>query len=273
MNITMAKSAGFCFGVKRAIRMALEAASKGTVCSLGPLIHNQREVERLAGFGIHWAENIEDLTGDTVIIRSHGVPPDVMEELARRGFHIIDATCPFVKKAQHIAAESREQADTVVIVGDRNHPEVIGLMGFSGENVIVVNHLEEAKKYTYTGVTAILSQTTQSLAEFQRVVDYIREHSEKVIVNNTICKATAERQNEAAEMAKNADVVLVVGGKNSANTAKLAAIAAANGARTAVIENVSDIHKFIFKGAKRIGITAGASTPDWIIEEVLEKTK
>ena len=186
MNITMAKSAGFCFGVKRAIRMALEAASQGTVCSLGPLIHNQREVERLAGFGIHWAENIEDLTGDTVIIRSHGGPPDVMEDLTRRGFHIIDATCPFVKKAQHIAAESREQADTVVIVGDRNHPEVIGLMGFSGENVIVVNHLEEAKQHTYTGVTEILSQTTQSLAEFQRVVEYIRGHAESVIVNNTI---------------------------------------------------------------------------------------
>ena len=273
MNITMAKSAGFCFGVKRAIRMALEAASDGAVCSLGPLIHNQREVERLVGCGVHWAEKIDDLTADTVIIRSHGVPPDVTEELTERGFRIIDATCPFVKKAQHIAAESRKEADTVVIVGDRNHPEVIGLMGFSGDHVIVVNDLEEAKKYTYSGVTAILSQTTQSLEEFERVVAYIREQAEGVIVNNTICKATAERQHEAAEMAKNADVVLVVGGKNSANTAKLAAIAAENGARTAVIENVSDIHKFIFKDAKRIGITAGASTPDWIIEEVLEKTK
>ena len=148
MNITMAKSAGFCLGVKRAIRMALEAASDGAVCSLGPLIHNQREVDRLAENGVHWSEKIEDLTGDTVIIRSHGVPPDVTEDLIKRGFHIIDATCPFVKKAQHIAAESRKAADTVVIVGDRKHPEVIGLMGFSGDHVIVVNDLEEAKKHT-----------------------------------------------------------------------------------------------------------------------------
>lgn len=273
MNITMAKSAGFCFGVKRAIRMALAAAATGEVCSLGPLIHNQREVERLTGLGVRWAETMAELTSDKVIIRSHGVPPEVTEALTEKGFTIIDATCPFVKKAQHIAAVSRQEADTVVIVGDKHHPEVIGLMGFSGENVIVVSNLEEAKSFQYPGVTAILSQTTQSLAEFEKVVDYITAHADKVIVNNTICKATAKRQNEVAEIAQSTDVVLVVGGKNSANTAKLAAIAAAHGAKTAVIENVLDIDKFIFKDAKKIGVTAGASTPDWIIEEVLEKMK
>lgn len=273
MNITMAKSVGFCFGVKRAIRLSLDAAAEGDVCSLGPLIHNQREVERLCRQGVRWADCMDDISANTVIIRSHGVPPQTMAKLEEKGYRIIDATCPFVKKAQQIAAFSRENSDTVVIVGDKHHPEVIGLMGFSGENVVVVNDLEAAKKETYRGVTAVLSQTTQSLKEFERVVEYIKTRAEQVIVNNTICKATEERQNEVAAIAKKTDLVLVIGGKNSANTAKLAAIAARNGARTAVIENVLDINNFIFKDADQVGITAGASTPDWIIEEVLEKMK
>ncbi|MGI5874853.1 MAG: bifunctional 4-hydroxy-3-methylbut-2-enyl diphosphate reductase/30S ribosomal protein S1 [Bacillota bacterium] len=273
MDITMAKTAGFCFGVKRAIRMALEASAAGEVCSLGPLIHNQREVDRLSGLGVRWAERMEDLTGDTVIIRSHGVPPDVMEALKAKEYRIIDATCPFVKKAQRIAAEAREEADLVVIVGDRDHPEVIGLRGFSGEKTVVVGDLADAKRHTYHGTVAVLSQTTYSLEAFEEVVAYIRSQAEKVVVNHTICKATVERQEEAAAIAKTVDIVLVVGGKNSANTGKLAQIAAANGARTAVIESVFDIDNIFFKDAEKIGVTAGASTPDWIIEEVLEKMK
>ncbi|MBQ4092573.1 MAG: bifunctional 4-hydroxy-3-methylbut-2-enyl diphosphate reductase/30S ribosomal protein S1 [Firmicutes bacterium] len=273
MNITMAKSAGFCFGVKRAIRLALEAAAQGDVCSLGPLIHNQREVERLSGLGVHWAEDISGLSSETVIIRSHGVPPEVTATLAEKGFRIIDATCPFVKKAQNIAASSRKNADIIVIVGDKNHPEVKGLMGYAGDKVLVVNSLEEAKAQHFEGCVAILSQTTQSQEVFGSVVEHIKTRTDQVIVYNTICKATAERQNEVAAIAKKSDLVLVVGGKNSANTAKLAAIAAANGAKTAVVEHVLDIENLIFKGAQNIGITAGASTPDWIIVEVLEKMK
>lgn len=273
MNITMAKSAGFCFGVKRAIRLALEAADQGKVCSLGPLIHNQREVERLAELGIAWAETIDDLSSETVIIRSHGVPPDVTEALRKKGFHIIDATCPFVKKAQHIAATSRKTADIVVIVGDKDHPEVKGLMDYAGDKVLVVNSPEEAAQHRYCGTVAILSQTTQSHPVFEAVVEHIKAATDHVIVYNTICKATVERQNEAAAIAEGSDLVLVVGGKNSANTAKLAAIAAAKGAKTAVIENAKDIKHLIFHDAQNIGITAGASTPDWIIVEVLEKMK
>lgn len=273
MNITMAKSAGFCFGVKRAIRLALEAADKGKVCSLGPLIHNQREVERLAELGVDWAETIEGISSKTVIIRSHGVPPEVTATLTEKGFHIIDATCPFVKKAQHIAAASRKTADRIVIVGDKDHPEVKGLMGYGGNKVLVVNSPEEATQHHYDGTVAVLSQTTQSHSVFGAVVEYIKTVTDRVVVYNTICKATAERQNEAAAIAAHSDMVLVVGGKNSANTAKLAAIAAANGAKTAVIENALDIEHLIFNDAQNIGITAGASTPDWIIVEVLEKMK
>lgn len=273
MNITMAKSAGFCFGVKRAINMAMVAAAAGPACSLGPLIHNMREVERLAENGVCWVDSIDDLKGDTVIIRSHGVPPDITAALENRGYHLIDATCPFVKKAQRIAAESKNLADLVVIVGDQNHPEVKGLMGFSGEHVIVVNDLAAAKKHTYPGTVAVLSQTTQSEDEFRRVVHHIESEAGRVIVNNTICKATVERQSEVAKIARDVDLVIVIGDKNSANTKKLAAIAAENGAQTAVIENDLEINKINFKGAKKIGVTAGASTPDWIIEEVLKEMK
>lgn len=273
MNITMAKSAGFCFGVKRAIHLALVAAGAGPACSLGPLIHNMREVERLAEHGVSWADSIDEIKGETVIIRSHGVPPDVMAMLKGRGYHLIDATCPFVKKAQNIAAKSKKEADLVVIVGDKHHPEVKGLVGFAGEHVIVVSDLAEAKQYTYPKKVAVLSQTTQSKEEFQRVVSHIESQAERVIVNNTICKATAERQQEVAKIARDADLVVVIGDRNSANTRKLAAIAAENGARTAVIENDLEINKINFKDVQKIGVTAGASTPDWIIEEVLKEMK
>ena len=273
MIIMMAKSAGFCFGVKRAIRMAMDAAGEKPVCSLGPLIHNMREVERLAGHGVAWAESMDRINCDTVIIRSHGVPPAVTRELLKRGYRLIDATCPFVKKAQEIAAQSRAKADMVVIVGDKNHPEVQGLMGFSGENVIVVSDLPEAKRHQYQGTVAVLSQTTQSEAEFRRIVAYLEGACDRLIVNNTICKATTERQHDVAEMAKNVDMVIVIGDKNSANTNKLAAIAATAGVKTAVIENDLEIYNINFNDVKKLGVTAGASTPDWIIEEVLEKMK
>ncbi|HMM06238.1 MAG TPA: bifunctional 4-hydroxy-3-methylbut-2-enyl diphosphate reductase/30S ribosomal protein S1 [Clostridiales bacterium] len=273
MNITMAKSAGFCFGVKRAIHMALVATGDGPACSLGPLIHNMREVERLAEHGVSWADSIDELKGKTVIIRSHGVPPTVTAMLKDRGYRLIDATCPFVKKAQDIAAKSKEAADLVVIVGDKHHPEVQGLLGFAGEQALVVNDLAEAKQHTYPETVAVLSQTTQSREEFQNVVGYIQSQVPRVIVNNTICEATAERQTEVAKIARDADLVLVIGDKNSANTRKLAAIAAENGAKTAVIENGLEINKINFKDVQKIGVTAGASTPDWIIEEVLKEMK
>lgn len=273
MNVIMAQSAGFCFGVKRAIRMALRSAEQGPVCSLGPLIHNQREVERLAALGVSSVGNIAEIETPTVIVRSHGVPPATTAELMKRGCALVDATCPFVKKAQEIAAASRKEADTVVIVGDANHPEVIGLLGFSGPDTIVVNSLTEAKQYSYPGRVAVLSQTTQSTEVFSAVCAYISSVAASVVLHNTICKATTERQEEVAKIASTVDVMLIIGGRNSANTAKLAAIARQNGAETAVIENALELKNIKLTDAERIGISAGASTPDWIIEEVLQKIK
>ena len=146
MKIITANSAGFCFGVKRAIKIALDAAVAGSIYSLGPLIHNPQEVERLAKLGVFQADSLDDLQGSSVIIRSHGVPPQVVEALQAKGCHIVDATCPFVKKAQSIAEKLQAETGCVVVVGDRNHPEVIGILGFLGENAMVLHSLEEAKK-------------------------------------------------------------------------------------------------------------------------------
>lgn len=275
--LIMAKSAGFCFGVKRAIKMALNAVAQGDICSLGPLIHNPREVKRLESLGIVGVNTVADIPCSGVIIRSHGVSPKVIEELTSKNLNIIDATCPFVQKAQAIAVELQKECGNVVIVGDKDHPEVIGILGFLTENTIVVNSLAEAKEASYPLKVGILSQTTQSSANFREIVDYIKGVVPQVVVRNTICKATIERQKEASKLASAVDVMLVIGGKNSANTKKLAVIAAEKGAETFIVEDASEIDMVKLKinnlEAKTIGVTAGASTPDWIIEEVMEKMK
>lgn len=275
--IIMAKSAGFCFGVKRAIKMALDNSNKGNICSLGPLIHNPREVQRLETLGVFGVQGVEDITGDTVIIRSHGVPPQVIEALKKRRLHIIDATCPFVQKAQSIACQLQKECDSVVVVGDKNHPEVIGILGFLADNAIVVNSLAEAKDIVFPAKVGILSQTTQSSAKFREIVEYIEGIVPQVVVRNTICKATSERQAEAASLAETVDIMLVIGGKNSANTKKLADIAAEKGATTFIVEDAAEIdmikNEINNLEDKKVGLTAGASTPDWIIEEVMEKMK
>ncbi|MDO4541443.1 MAG: bifunctional 4-hydroxy-3-methylbut-2-enyl diphosphate reductase/30S ribosomal protein S1 [Bacillota bacterium] len=275
--IIMAKSAGFCFGVKRAIKLSLNAAAHGKISSLGPLIHNPREVRRLEELGIIPIDKVEDIPAGVVIIRSHGVAPQVMEELKAKNLNIIDATCPFVQKAQSIAVDLQKECGSVVVVGNRDHPEIRGILGFLNNDAIVVNSLVEAKERVYPDKVGIMSQTTQSLANFRAIVEYIQGVVPQVVVCNTICKATAERQKEASDLAATVDVMLVIGGKNSANTKRLAEIAAESGAETFIIEDAKEIDTVKFKinnlEAKKIGLTAGASTPDWIIEEVMEKMK
>ncbi|MEE0775711.1 MAG: bifunctional 4-hydroxy-3-methylbut-2-enyl diphosphate reductase/30S ribosomal protein S1 [Bacillota bacterium] len=280
MKIITAQTAGFCFGVKRAIKMALDAASTGEICSLGPLIHNPQEVARLAKLGVSQVDSVNHLQGDGVIIRSHGVPPGVMNDLRKKGCHIVDAACPFVKKAQSIAAKLQAETGCVVVVGDKNHPEVIGILGFLEGNAIVLNSLDEAMEADFPEKVGVLSQTTQTMERFRQIVDYIKSRVADVTVYNTICKATSERQEEAAALAKKVDLMLVIGGKNSANTKKLADIARENGAETYTVETVEEIiniknqiKKSNFSEELTVGVTAGASTPKWIIEEVTEKMK
>lgn len=270
MKVIRATKAGFCFGVKRALEMAEKTAKNSETVSLGPLIHNQQVVERMAEKGIHVANSVEEVEGaQKLIVRSHGVPPSVYEAARTKGIHIVDATCPFVQKAQRLAAESAKTSQ-VVVVGDKHHPEVQGILGWAGEGAVSVETLEEAEKLPQYDSIAVLAQTTQPAVNFQRIVEELRKHTDNLTVHNTICNATAERQEAARELAGQVDVMVVVGGRNSANTRKLADICSER-AKTYLIETADELQSVWFEGAQTAGLTAGASTPDWIIEEVFRK--
>jgi ribosomal protein S1/(E)-4-hydroxy-3-methyl-but-2-enyl pyrophosphate reductase len=272
LQVVLAKNAGFCFGVKRALQFAEDAAKQfGRVYSIGPLIHNPQEVKRLAEKGIVGVDDLNQVEGNYAIIRSHGVKPEVFTLAKEKNISLIDATCPFVKRAQSFAKDLSEQGYSVVVVGDKNHPEVEGIVGWSNNSAVVVENPMEAITVPLGDKVGVIAQTTQSDQNFQQVVDVLKKRKENLIVYNTICHATAERQESALALAKEVDLVLVVGGLNSANTKKLARITSEAGTPTYHIEEVNDIDFSWFKGKKKVGVTAGASTPDWIIKEVLQR--
>lgn len=271
MKVKRAAKAGFCFGVKRALDMAERTAETSHAVSLGPLIHNQQVVKRLAERGIQVVEDLDELTSrQALIIRSHGVAPLVYQKAEIKGIQVVDATCPFVQKAQRLAAESAKMGQQVIVMGDKLHPEVQGILGWAGEEAIPIQTVEEAKELPFYPHLAVLAQTTQLAENFAGIVEELKSHTEDLIVHNTICNATAERQKAARELAETVDVMVVVGGRNSANTRKLASICAER-TKTYLIETAEELEDVWFKEAKIAGLTAGASTPDWIIEEVYKK--
>ncbi len=274
MEIIVAKMAGFCFGVKRAIDIAFQIANekrKG-VYTLGPIIHNPQVVEMLKEKGIIPIEDIKakkDIRA--LIIRTHGIPLHLSKEISSIGCEIIDATCPFVKKAQYYAKLLMEEGYQVVILGEKNHPEVKGLMSYANNDVIVVDSktpLPKLKKRV-----GIVVQTTQSLEALKKVLSDAIEHANEIKVYNTICNSTALRLKETEKMARKVDVMLVVGGKNSANTTQLTRLCKSLSVPTHHIETSSEIKKEWIKNAKKLGITAGASTPEWIIKEVEKRIR
>lgn len=270
MKVILAAKAGFCFGVKRALEMAERTGKSSETVSLGPLIHNQQVVERLAEQGIHVVEDVvEAKEGQTLIIRSHGVPPHIYQSAGAKDIMVVDATCPFVQKAQRLAAESAKLGQ-VIVVGDKHHPEVQGILGWADDKAIAVETIEEARKLPFYQELAVLAQTTQPAENFEQIVKELHHHTDKLTVHSTICNATEERQTVARELAGKVDIMIVVGGRNSANTRKLAAICAEQ-TRTHLIETAAELQTIWFAEAKTAGLTAGASTPDWIIEEVYKK--
>lgn len=271
MKVTMAAKAGFCFGVKRALEMAERTAETSLAVSLGPLIHNQQVVKRLSERGIRVVDDLSEVTSNqALIIRSHGVAPSVYDGAAHKGVRVVDATCPFVQKAQRLAAESAQLGQQVIVMGDKLHPEVQGILGWAGEQAIPIQTVEEAKELPYYPHLAVLAQTTQLAENFSKIVEELKLHTSDIIVHNTICNATAERQKVARELAETVDVMVVVGGRNSANTRKLASICEER-TKTYLIETADELETTWFSEAKNAGLTAGASTPDWIIEEVYKK--
>lgn len=276
MRIIMAKRAGFCFGVKRAMDIAFDMARKGHggVYTLGPIIHNPQVVEKLDKAGVEAVKNMSNLKkkdARAVIIRTHGIPRGEMENLLKDGYEIIDATCPFVKNAQHYAKLLKQEGYKVVILGDREHPEVKGLMSFAGKDALVVNDVSEYPPIK--GKVGVVVQTTQQVENLKRLLTVAVEHSKELKVYNTICNSTALRLKETEEMAGKADVMVIVGGKNSANTTQLAKLCASLSVPTYHIETKEELLDEWFAGAKIVGITAGASTPEWIINEVHERIK
>lgn len=273
MEILIAKGAGFCFGVKRALDIAFTMAEKRQrgVYTFGPLIHNPQVIEKLRQGGI---EPIQDLHHEGIralIIRTHGIPEDLMKEASKMGYEIIDATCPFVKKAQHYAKLLSEDGYQVLILGDREHAEVKGLISYAGDDAIVIDRKEELP--FLKSRVGIVVQTTQPVEGLQRLVGRVIAESKEMKVHNTICNSTALRLKETEEMAGRVDVMVVVGGKNSANTTQLASLCTSVPVTTYHIETAAELRKEWFEGIKRVGVTAGASTPDWIIEEVREWIK
>ncbi len=272
MKIILAKRAGFCFGVKRATQMAFEAAGKDKMTyTLGPIIHSPQVVNRLEEMGVKVLENRDSMNDGTIIIRSHGVASNELAEAVNKKLEIIDATCPFVKKAQEHVKSLSQSGYGVVVVGDADHPEVQGIVSYGGDKVFVVGSGEEVKKLPKMSKIGIVAQTTQSFENLKNAVTECLLRGGEIRVFNTICDATAVRQEEAKELAKQVDCMLVVGGLNSANTRRLSEVCKELQRRTYHIETAAEIDPAWFEGVERVGVTAGASTPKWIIDEVMNR--
>lgn len=275
MKVTVAKSAGFCFGVKRAVDMVYrEAENGGHVYTLGPIIHNEQVVEDMERHGVHVIGSpaeVKDEPDATVIIRSHGVEKQVYDELESYGVKVVDATCPFVSKIHRIVRERSEQGDQIIIIGNRNHPEVEGIQGWSKTPAIVLESEEEAALFCDREDrrrVCIVSQTTFNYKKFNNIVEIFEKKGYDRIVMNTICNATEERQTEACEIARQSDAMLVIGGRHSSNTQKLYEICSKECPNTYFIQTLDDLDLELFQSICSVGITAGASTPNTIIKEV-----
>ena len=272
-EVILAKSAGFCFGVKRAVDTVYEQTGKKNVYTFGPIIHNEevvKDLEKKGVFVINTMEELDDITEGTVIIRSHGVSSAVYEALQKKGGEIVDATCPFVLKIHNIVKQESANGKQIVIIGNEKHPEVEGIMGWSKTQVHVVDTAEKAQNLQLDPQreVCIVSQTTFNYNKFKELVEIISEKGYNIIIRNTICNATEERQTEAREIAKRVDAMIVVGGSSSSNTRKLYEICKNECKDTYYIQTLNDLDMTSLGKADCIGITAGASTPNNIIQEV-----
>ena len=271
MEVILAEYLGFCYGVKRAIKIARENAGAENSCTLGPIIHNPQMVEKLRDEGVGTVDVVSDLPpGGTIIIRSHGVGPSVYDAARTRGLKLVDATCPHVAKAQTAAKTLAEEGRTVVIVGEKKHPEVQSIFEWSNKTAYIVETCQEARTLPLTEHLGIVSQTTFSGDMFKKIVGVLLDKSRDVKILRTICTATDQRQKAAVDLAAKVDLMIVIGGKNSANTTRLAQLCA-EVCSTRHIETAAELNDEWFLNKSKIGITAGASTPDWIIKEVYEQ--
>ena len=277
-KVTVAKSAGFCFGVDRAVKMVYGELEKGTrVATLGPIIHNQDVVDDMTAKGARIISSVDELEeGETVVIRSHGVDREVYRQIEAKGNRMLDATCPFVSRIHHIVSEKTKEGYFILIAGDKDHPEVQGIVGHCDQNYLVFKDNIELSDFfensykKFGKKLAFVEQTTYNIVVWEKCLNVIPKNDPDIFIADTICSATDARQSDAAELAKSSDIMIVVGGRHSSNTVKLYEVCSRY-CKTYHIENSDELHSLNLPDAERIGITAGASTPAYIIKEVQTK--
>ncbi|HTK68879.1 MAG TPA: 4-hydroxy-3-methylbut-2-enyl diphosphate reductase [Candidatus Eisenbacteria bacterium] len=274
MEVIVADNAGFCFGVKRAIKMANEAIDKdpASVKALGPLIHNPQVVASFRNRGLEVVSELDQMEqGSTIIIRSHGVGPEVKAGAESLGLKIVDTTCPFVTKAQQYAAKLVDENYKVVMIGDQHHPEVIGVIAHTGGKAIVIDTVAEAEALKFIPRMGVVFQTTHAIGHVQEIVGALLKRGKEVRVFNTLCGATTSMQKTAVELAPSVEAMVIIGGRQSANTAQLAEVCRKVNPHVYQIESADEIVPDWFAGMRQIGVSAGASTPDEVIAEVVDR--
>ncbi len=275
MEIIIAENSGLCYGVKRALRIAKQtrADKSEKVYTLGDLIHNPQVIADLEKHGIHSAKDLNKINKGSVIIRSHGVSPQIYDFLANKNINIIDATCPIVKKIQRLVSTLSKKEEEIIIVGNKKHPEIKGLIGYSQGKGVIIENEAQARKLPQKIKRAVLVQSTQNIHLFQRIVDIISAKTEELDIHNTICQSTQTRQKSTSELASQVDVLFIIGGKNSSNTHTLYKISKKVLTNTYFIEKATQITPEMLKGASKIGLSGGASTPPKAIKEAVVKIK
>lgn len=277
MHVVVAKTAGFCMGVRKAMDSVLDAANKGgnngRVYTEGPLIHNPQVLDMLEKKGINTLKNESNIAESTVVIRAHGITPERRRELEKSGANICDATCPRVMRVQKIIDKHSNEGYSTIIIGDEGHAEVIGLLGYAGGNGYVISSPDDVPGLPDLDKVCIVSQTTQDLDIFDVTVDKLKQRYNDLEVFNTICSSTSKRQEEVIDLCRTVDALIIVGGKNSANTNRLAKISTNKGTPTFLIETVEELDLEKFANFNSIGVTAGASTPNWLIQKVVGKVQ
>src|ERR687897_734270 len=275
MEVLLAEEFGFCFGVERAVEMVEDALDEGVrpIRSLGPLIHNAQEMERLGDLGVSTIDEPAEADADTIaVIRAHGVTPQVQKDLEGRAAKVIDATCPFVTRVQHLAERAAKEGRDVVVAGNPDHPEMIGVVGYAPDNTYVVRDASEVASLPALRSPLVVSQTTIKLKTFLEVAEAVRAKADtEPQVVNTICSATRDRQDAARALAGMVDVFYIIGGRHSSNSVKLLAVCKEQCEKSFLIETPAEINPADLKNVKKVGVTAGASTPNWLIDQVVER--
>lgn len=274
MKIEIATNAGYCYGVKRAFDIVggVPQRANGDIFTLGPIIHNPQAVEALRRErGVRPVKSLDEIAKGTLVVRSHGLPPQILEEARRRGLKIVDATCPHVTAAQDRARQLVDEGYSLIILGERNHPEVVGILAHAHGKGSVIEEPDELDRFRRLKKIGLVVQTTQEVDKFKEVAARLGAQCQNLKIHNTICSATADRQTAARELARRADVMIVVGGKNSGNTRRLAHVCEREGRPTHHIEYASEVDALWLKGVEVVGVTAGASTPDFVLRDVISR--